>query len=493
MTGGPAVRFRLHPAIAAIPEAVHAIETVASLFELPWSLHAPQDAPGPRVYVGPQADAPPDASVRIPVEDWPVWPPRDVRAADDPDGIRLVLGAGAARPTDPATFASDWLRGLSHLLTREEEVAETRRDQWGCFAAPFSRTHQLQVLDVPIVNQQARRLELAVLAAAQADGVELDRIPRWRDAAPFAAVLSHDVDWIARHSAAQSLRLLARSRRPGDYASRAGVAGIVDGLIRGSRDSDPYWNFERWVDEESQRGFRSTYYVCPPPTRAHLYDPTYRPGDLLRFRDASITVAQLFQTLAGEGFEVGLHGTYLSVGDGPELERQRRAIEAMTGTRAPGIRQHFLRFDVRDDSWQAQEQAGLGYDTTLGYNEDIGFRAGIAAPFRPWSHATRAAHRILEVPLTAMDGALFRTLELDGDRAARRIRGHLDAVAACGGLAVLLWHPNAADATAYPGWWKAYLSALDDLATRSAWVTTGQKIADWWETRTRRQRRDDPP
>jgi hypothetical protein len=493
MTGAPAVRFRLHPATAAIPEAVHAIETIASLFEVPWSVTAAEDAAGPRVFVGPMAEAPANVDVRIPVEEWRSWAPAEVRALHEPDGTRLVLGSGAPLPTDSTTLPGDWLRGLSHLLTREEEMAEGRRDQWGCFAAPFSRSHQLEVLDVPIVNQQAARLERLVLGAARARGMELERVPRWRNGAPFATVLSHDVDWMARHSAAQSLRLLLRTRRPGDYAMRAGLAGILDGLARGRPDADPYWNFERWVDEESRRGFTSTWYVCPPPTRSHLYDPTYRPGDRLRFRGAPVTVGQLFETLTGAGFEIGLHGTYLSVGDGAELERQRRAVEAMSGASAPGIRQHFLRFDVRNDSWRAQEQAGLRYDSTLGYNEDVGFRAGIAAPFRPWSHTTRSPHRILEVPLTAMDGALFRTLALDGDGAVARVARHFDAVASCGGLAVLLWHPNAADTTAYPGWWAAYLSALDELVRRSAWVTTGREIADWWETRTRRQRRDAAP
>jgi hypothetical protein len=82
-----------------------------------------------------------------------------------------------------------------------------------------------------------------------------------------------------------------------------------------------------------------------------------------------------------------------------------------------------------------------------------------------------------------MDGTLFRTLGLTGEAAAERVRQHLDTVEAVGGLAVLLWHPNAADEAHYPGWWTAWNAALDHLEARGAWVTHGRAIADHWRER----------
>jgi hypothetical protein len=487
VSGAPAVRFLLHPSAGAIPEVAHTIGTVAALLELPWRMDGP-GATGPLVYVGPLEAEPADAVVTIPVDGWPMWAPREVRVVTEPGGVRLVLGAGA-RPADtsPTRFPADWLRGLSHLLTREEEILEPHRDEWGCFAAPYSRAHELGVLDTPIVNLQAARLERAILSAWS--GPAMTPVPRWKDGARFATVLSHDVDWITRYSLLHSWRLLGRSRMPGDYASRAALATAWTALRHGSSDRDPYWNFERWADEEARRGFRSTFYICPPASQAHPYDPTYLPSDPLRFRGQRTTVEGLFHRLRDEGFEVGLHGTYRSMGDAGEITRQRQAVDAMAGHAVTGTRQHFLRLDVRT-AWDAHERAGLLHDSTLGYNEAVGFRAGIAAPFHPWSHGERRAYRLLELPLTAMDGALFRSLKLDGPLAARRVMSHLEGVAACGGLAVLLWHPNAADESAYPGWWTAYLEVLDDLAARGAWVVTAEELAAWWRERERRQRVD---
>ena len=83
-----------------------------------------------------------------------------------------------------------------------------------------------------------------------------------------------------------------------------------------------------------------------------------------------------------------------------------------------------------------------------------------------------------------MDGALFRTLKLGSDQAAEAVTRHLDQVEAAGGLAVLLWHPNAAAEGLFPGWWTAYRHLLDELGRRSVWVATARTIADWWRDRT---------
>ena len=92
---------------------------------------------------------------------------------------------------------------------------------------------------------------------------------------------------------------------------------------------------------------------------------------------------------------------------------------------------------------------------------------------------------MLELPLTAMDGVLFRTLKLDGVLAHRRVREHLDSVEAARAMAVLLWHPNAISTRDFPGWWDAYCRILEDLASRGAWVATGDQIKTWWQERER--------
>jgi peptidoglycan/xylan/chitin deacetylase (PgdA/CDA1 family) len=196
----------------------------------------------------------------------------------------------------------------------------------------------------------------------------------------------------------------------------------------------------------------------------------------------------MMERMAARGWEVGLHGGYQSFRDADELAREKRSVEGAARASVAGGRQHFLRFDVRR-TWAAQARAGIAYDATLGYNEAVGCRAGIAAPFRPWDPDARAAHDLIETPLTVMDGTLFRTLLLGADTAFERTREHLERVESAGGLAVLLWHPNAAAERLFPGWWRSYERTLEWLDGRGAWIAPAAPIASWWREREARATR----
>jgi len=174
-----------------------------------------------------------------------------------------------------------------------------------------------------------------------------------------------------------------------------------------------------------------------------------------------------------------------SIGSGAIGRTLSASARVAVGAEVRSTRQHFLRLDL-DQTWDAQEKAGLETDATLGYNEAVGFRAGIAAPFHPWDAKRGAGRGLLEVPLTLMDGALFRGLNLAPDAARKVTLAHLDAVEKVGGMAGLLWHPNVAAEALYPGWWKCFTVALERLAARGAWATSVGEIAAWWRERSAR-------
>jgi hypothetical protein len=468
------VRLVIDETLDGAPEARWAAETLLSITGLAWG----EGGDGPIVHVAAPGRAPKD-TVALPWSGLAPWSPASLELATF-DGVPVVCPGGRLEdPAAPLALADVLLRAAFSLLSREEERLIAERDQWGCFAGTQSRLHALGVVHVPLVNEWATLLAHRLRIAAAMLGSELEESPLWPNGARFAAVLSHDVDEVRYGSVAEGARLLALA--PRSYAVRAGLTQVARGLRGGSRD--PYWNFERWIESESKRGFASSFYFCAPaPAKRHEYDARYRLGDRLDAFGKRGTVTSLMRALVERGCDVGLHGSYLSHLDGADLAAQRRQIEDASGAPVLGTRQHFLRFDVRR-TVAAQEAAGFDHDSTLGYNEALGFRAGIAAPFHPWNAEARAPHRLLELPLTVMDGTLFRTLGLSGEEAAERVRAHLGMVRAVGGLAVLLWHPNGADAAHYPGWWDAWEAALDRLAERGAWVGHGRALADWWRAR----------
>src|SRR5207245_1555660 len=102
--------------------------------------------------------------------------------------------------------------------------------------------------------------------------------------------------------------------------------------------------------------------------------------------------------------EVGLHGSYAAADDPVRLAAEKQKLEALAGPVA-GHRYHYLRVDPHRNL-APLEAAGLRYDTTLGFPDAIGFRAGIARPFRPWDFERDEPLDLVEIPLAAMDATL---------------------------------------------------------------------------------------
>jgi len=470
------------------PRARWTIATLAPLLDSPWRevvLGAETHADELLVYVGEPRSAPPDCAAIVPLREWPA----DLRAADlgraEWEGAPFAAPGGRFESRDGAVPES-WLPSMWHALAREEEREDSLRDQWSCYSGTFTRLGKLALLDVPWINLAAIGLRRRLDAWCESRGKALVREPRWPNDSPFAVALSHDVDDVRFASLKQSLRLLTLARSAGSYAARGGLASLGRTLAaRLAGGADPYSCFERWCEEETRRGFRSTFFVFARPFSAHEYDALYSLEDRVPFEGNHPRVEEIFRTLGDRGFEIGLHGSYESWTDDRVLTRQRAKLIDALQRDVRSTRQHFLRLDVQR-TWDAQEHAGFATDATLGYNEAIGFRAGIAAPFHPWDAARGRGRTMLEVPLTLMDGALFRALVLREEEAIAATIAHLETVEKCGGLAGLLWHPNAAAEKLFPGWWKCFLAAADHLAARRAWVTSVGEVADWWRERNRK-------
>jgi hypothetical protein len=187
--------------------------------------------------------------------------------------------------------------------------------------------------------------------------------------------------------------------------------------------------------------------------------------------------------LLDEGFDVGLHGSYESARVPSVLEAERHVLERALRSDVTTTRQHFLHWDVR---WtpRLQERAGFRTDSSLGFNRNVGFRAGTSLPFRQFDVASGRTLDLLEVPLVVQDAALLGPIGLGlGEDATRSVLRQLfDEVAAVGGLVTLVFHPDKLDR---PDWLALYEWALDHAVASGAWLTSLARLDDWWRARER--------
>src|SRR5579862_1641819 len=327
-----------------------------------------------------------------------------------------------------------------HLARIEERGAP--RDRHGRFSASSSC---LDPLDPPL--ERLRR--------------ELGLPLPWYGSARFAVALTHDVDvpWRWTRSGVRG----AASRLKGDALGGRARAALADarGLARVPlhklRGSDPNWRFAEIVAEEREHGARSTFFVMAG--HGHRADgPAPETYDRLR--------PQLVETLVEAGAEVGLHGSYLAAEDLDRLAHERALLAQLEGPLV-GHRYHYLRVDPHRNLVPLV-RLGFHYDTTLGFPDAVGFRAGIAHPFRPWDFEQDRPADLVEVPLAVMDATLAekRYEGLSAAGAKPRILALLDWAAEHGGAFSILWHPERFDGQSARGWDRLYFDVIEAVGER---------------------------
>src|SRR4029077_10450471 len=212
-------------------------------------------------------------------------------------------------------------------------------------------------------------------------------------------------------------------------AGRTGAAvhearGLARVPVHKLRGTDPNWSFAEIAAAERAHDARSTFFLLAG--HGHRADGA-APETYDRLRP------KLVETLLGAGAEVGLHGSYLAADDLERLARERALLAQLDGPLI-GQRYHYLRVDPHRNLAPLVD-IGFRYDTSLGFPDALGFRAGIAHPFRPWEVQRDRPADLVEVPLAVMDATLAaeRYEGLSAEAAKARILPLLDWAAENGG------------------------------------------------------------
>jgi len=293
---------------------------------------------------------------------------------------------------------------------------------------------------------------------------------------PYAMALTHDVD-------VTSVRE-CRFRTVGYAVFLCFTQGKVGDGLRlilawCGLAADPWVLFERWKSFEGQLGVYSTFFFVPfrndPGVRAHPY------------RAVGYNVkTDVLRDLTRNGWEAGVHG----IDNWTDALHGKKEMATLgLDDVHPGNRTHWLLFD--STSWEKLEDAGYPYDTTFGYNDDVGFRAGTVQVYQP-----RNIRTLLELPLHVQDLGLFGRscwapsgngwekvpcLHLDAAEALRTCNRILDSAKKYGGVITILWHYE--NITAPRDWSVEYGELVNRAKSDGAWVTTAGRVVAWFGMR----------
>lgn len=305
--------------------------------------------------------------------------------------------------------------------------------------------------------------------------------PRWPDGRRACIALSHDVDEPDRYA------LLRQAVRP--WRLRRAPRTLALEALRLARrrmndaDRDAYWAFPELVELEASHGFTSTFFfaVTPFHTRDGALEDVHYDAGGARYRQA-------MAMLRDAGFGIGLHASYRAYEDPSRFVRERRRLEELSGSEVLGLRHHYWHLgpDVAA-TLRAHEAAGFRYDTSIAFNDRVGFRRSGGLPYRPFDVTSERPLRTWQLPPFCMDGNLFYGSD-DIDGAVRTVSEQVEAIAAVGGFGSIDWHSQASipRSVEFRSWGIGYGRILEMLAERSdLWVTSLEEALAWVERRDR--------
>jgi hypothetical protein len=320
-----------------------------------------------------------------------------------------------------------------------------------------------------------------------ASGVTFAEIPPCPDGSDFICCLTHDIDFfgIRRHKfdrtlagfvARASVKTTAdviRGRLPVASAARNWTALLSLPLVFLNVIADFWHPFADYARVEA--GPRSTFFLVPFKGRPGIAPD----GTIAAARAVSYQIADVrdeARSAAAAGSELAVHGID-AWRDSTAGRAELRELTSVTGRETAGVRMHWLY--LNRESPRHFEAAGFEYDSSWGYNEAVGYRAGTSQVFR-----LLESDDLMELPLSIMDSALFypTRMGLSEQDAMQRCRAIIFHARQLGGTVVINWH----DRSLAPErlWGDFYRQLLQEIESGDrVWFTTAGQAVRWFRWR----------
>lgn len=372
----------------------------------------------------------------------------------------------------------DIMASIFYILSGLEEIHSQKRDQHHRFLADYSKIHNKNFLRRPLVNEYFGLMYRWINLCFEKKKIPLLQKWYWPDRKSFSVCLTHDVDhlkkWIwpwKKRKLAQSIRHLSKLKIK---ESKKNAGDFLTSLIC---KEDPYWNLEKITAIEDKYGFKSTFFFGG---MGHKRDKQ-NPFDI-NYHTTKRKISNLIRKIGDKGWEVGLHGSYDSYNNIQKLKKEKAEIENIAKKKCKGIRQHFVRFE-RPHTWSLHSRLGFFYDSTLGYPDDCGFRAGLCHPYSPFDPQKEEPIPLTEIPFTFMDTQLMRHKNYSSQETFKIYNELIQSVKEHHGAVVLIWHNNVFDDKDFPGFSEYYINMLKNFYCENSCVLSCEQLRDWWERR----------
>jgi hypothetical protein len=323
--------------------------------------------------------------------------------------------------------------GLAYwILTRLEEIGRTDLDNHQRFPATSSHAYQNGYLERPVVDEWL--IILGQVVQRVWSGIELKQHE-------FSIKVSHDVDspsmygfkpWptISRMMAGHLLK-----RRD----LRAFFTAPYVKLATGNKlhRADPYNTFDWLMDVSEANNLQSAFYfICGGD---HPNDADYLPEHPV--------IRSLMRRIHQRGHEIGLHPSYNTFQQSELIKQEADRLKRICAEEGIeqsqwGGRMHYLRWE-QPTTMRACAEAGMSYDSTLGYADRPGFRCGTCHEYPAFDPVAQKQLSLRIRPLVVMECTVIDPAYLglgvteEAEETMKQLKKRCQQV---GGILSFLWH-----------------------------------------------------
>lgn len=266
---------------------------------------------------------------------------------------------------------------------------------------------------------------------------------QWKDNAPYALCLTHDVDRIKKQWYHYCI-----------YGLKHPIIQLKS-LYERIKGKEPYWNFETLTALEEGYDAKSTFLFL---NETHKELSANFMG---RYNIQSPKVQAIIRELDNRGYEIGLHGSYYSYNKELLLKKEKDILEGILGHEVVSTRQHHLNIE-ENVTLKIHKKIGIKNDSSRGYSNKVGV-----------DQLFIKEDGIIELPITLMD-----TVSITED-----VYRECCSVADEGGLLMLNFHQCHFNETEYPDNVMMYRRLLDKAKNDGAWITNMKDVGEWLDER----------
>lgn len=282
------------------------------------------------------------------------------------------------------------------FLSRKEEYESERR---GKLIYSYKKNHprkDKESFKIPIVNHLFIKLEQLITNAYPLLVFE-------QSAKPIVE-LSHDLDYInktiqlrLKQTVFNSFNTLKSVTQPSLFFKE--LSKTFSFFFK----TPSYWCFDYWKSIENNISFKSVFYIYAnsgqsKSFKSWLIDPSY---DV----KSNKKLQQQLKEMNAEGFKIGLHGSYNSALEPGLLQLEKEVLIDSLDFDITKTRQHWLNFKEGLTPYFHNEL--FKEDSTLAWNDSIGFRCGSASKHHPYDHKNDRPFDYEEIPQTIMDSNIY--------------------------------------------------------------------------------------